>query len=786
MPPIKKRPVTYGKLPLNRLEPYIPDSASSTSLSSSSVQLTRPSLLPNNPSSPSPSQSEGERSDMQRKRRKFTGDGTQPDHPHLQINPDAPVGGIAEELVLRDNKHLLSKISRQECDRDNSDVSRSPRSDATLDRPVHRAPSSYWRSARRQKPTSHSREIDDRRVEDSLDTPRKSDSTSIRKRLVDSLGTTDKRSRHPTSEFDDSTFESTHIFHDSPVEEADSDSANRRSTRESSRPGLYNIRHRQGNSTTPVPSMLRSSRVTYSRQRSFLNDTFSLTDSDAHAMGGSSEFETKEPHHIIDSRIADDDDDDNGDEANNSKPVRSIHELRQAGDNARFREIIDSIFEDIEDIYNSTSGRCCSLAELCGKLVDTQFTRRFCEQGFDERLVNCTPNSLDKASASLALITYKLIITGGQASRIFIESSWTRILDLAYSLLNTEADLFALTRDPSMGLSKTAQVSIRSIRSQLLSVMDAPSTCLSPRLLALECTRSSLIVLRENGHTASPIPPSLLGRLVDLLAVKVPEDLNQPLPKDQSHLLELVFSILENYIVISGPLDSDHCRCFRRLSQLRGIFTTDLHDQSRSILMPYIRVILNLTNKEPKLCDSFANPELVSALVRIVTGVPCETSKGRHTTESSALNATILALGTLINLVEKTEQSRAIFIQPDDSMPPFLQQLLEQFSGSVGSMDQAHSVPEVHANVVAGYLSILLLTICLDQEARFLVQKSLDGNGLAMVLSTAEKFLQYHREVEQDTRLFDTWEEEESRLTARLEHIIGRIRRPEGFANELL
>jgi hypothetical protein len=89
----------------------------------------------------------------------------------------------------------------------------------------------------------------------------------------------------------------------------------------------------------------------------------------------------------------------------------------------------------------------------------------------------------------------------------------------------------------------------------------------------------------------------------------------------------------------------------------------------------------------------------------------------------------------------------------------------------------------VHENVVAGYLSILLLTVCLDEQALLQVKDSLKGNGLALVLSTAEKFLQYHKEVEKDNRTLEAWEQEDSRLTARLEHIINQVRWLEGTAD---
>jgi DNA polymerase III alpha subunit (gram-positive type) len=103
-------------------------------------------------------------------------------------------------------------------------------------------------------------------------------------------------------------------------------------------------------------------------------------------------------------------------------------------------------------------------------------------------------------------------------------------------------------------------------------------------------------------------------------------------------------------------------------------------------------VILNLTNREPTLCVSFASRELVSGLAKIVAEKFCNVSNRALVREGDALNEVILALGTLINLSEKTEQSRAIIVHADGSAVPIFHQLLEQFSSSVNAMDQVRDI----------------------------------------------------------------------------------------------
>lgn len=618
---------------------------------------------------------------MPRKRRKSL-------HEEAYIDPTlrpmnshaaAPVGASLGNAGLRNNINSLPNSPHLDNASGGGDSSRSLSPGTTFEAKSINLPAySYWRSARRQKPASQPRD-DRKNSSGSLSTSQKLDSVSPRKRLIDSLGTADNRGSEAFMPM--SHYMPKPLY---PSDEANSTSARRRLARKASESRTCDSGHLRRSPPPPTPSsMLRSSGVTYSRQRSFLNDSLSLTDFENHDVMNSHEFEPKTKSlNISSSRISPEEDD-----AHDSKPVRSIHELRRAGDNARFREVIDSIFEDIEDRYNSKSGRCCALAELCGKLLDSQFVHRFSEQGFDERLVNCTLNDLDLVSASLALSAHRLIIVGGHTSRVFSDSLWARILELPTALLDTEDDILILARGPSIGLSKTAQASIRDVRSHLLPAIGSPSPCLSPQLLALECIKSSLVVLRERGHTIRPFPTLLLGKLIDLVAENAIKDLNSSAPKGQLQFLDRVFLILENYSVISGPFDYNHCRCFRRLVHFHQVLILD-HCDRRQVSISYIRVILNITNKEPTLCDSFATPDIVCGLANIVTTEFRDISRELCDQDNGTLNEVILALGALINLAEKTKQSRAILISSNNRAVSFFHQLLEQFSGRVRTMDQ--------------------------------------------------------------------------------------------------
>lgn len=89
-------------------------------------------------------------------------------------------------------------------------------------------------------------------------------------------------------------------------------------------------------------------------------------------------------------------------------------------------------------------------------------------------------------------------------------------------------------------------------------------------------------------------------------------------------------------------------------------------------------------------------------------------------------------------------------------------------------MHQARSVHDTHYNVIVGYLSVLLTTLCLNTDAYSQVSHSLSDEGFRQVLSIAEEFQQYHQRVEQD--LHESGRGTKSSFTAELQDIIREVR----------
>ncbi|PWY85650.1 hypothetical protein BO94DRAFT_575671 [Aspergillus sclerotioniger CBS 115572] len=527
-------------------------------------------------------------------------------------------------------------------------------------------------------------------------------------------------------------------------------------------------------SATPMLSRLRGSRVTYARQRSFLGDQLKM----AAAEHGDASVPSPDPSEARQALITDrnaprtsNTDDDEID----SRPVRSIHELRQAGDNARFRESVESIFEDIEDSNNSLSGKCSSFTQLCAKLLEPAFVHRFSEYGFSERLVKCTTDNHDVLTTFLILCAYRLTCLNGASSHTCLRYFWTRVLQISHRLLSMNDDILTLAARRSIGLSKAVQGSLKKLLPQISSLIfeQDPPLRLSPCLVTLSCIQFCLTTFLEKGDEIGPLPATIINQIVKLLILQheYPSSL---LVSESFQSMELSFLILETHSMLPGTLRYDYHSSFQLLFEHHHKFLQSGQcDRDRQISIFYTRVVLNLTNNEALLCGKFATPDMVSDFVKLATASLPDAPNNRNGEDNNSFNAAILALGVLINLSEQSEVSRAAFLRPVS----LLQLLIQYFSAGLVFVDQARSVSEVHYNVVIGYLSILLVILCLDGDAFTLIRESNCGEGLGLVLSTAEEFLQFHEKVERDSKLFETWREGGSRSTTHLKDILSQIRR---------
>ncbi|KAJ5641578.1 hypothetical protein N7490_005578 [Penicillium lividum] len=595
--------------------------------------------------------------------------------------------------------------------------------------------------------------------------------TPGRRRLIDSLGTRGRSVEGSSSDIPADSQLSSFLAPPTPTRQ--SDLAPSRTPVESQCDS-----HGQDNTAAPSPH-LRGSKVTYARQRSFLDDLLlengpSGVDLVASVDHNDSLNSNNGPR----ARLFTIEEPDNDDGT-----VRSIHELRQAGGNARYRGAIESIFEDIEDTHISPSGRCNALVQLCSKLLDSKLARQFLECSFDKRLVDLFTMDFDLTSSSLALCAYSLCAIGRPLPYTLATTAWSKLLDVSLPMLDVQDDLFTMTRAPHQKISKGTQLSIQQIIPQLQSTLlpDNHMTKLSPCFLALQCLGTTIAAVQEKGENPSGLSVPFLQRLLDLMLSTNSHHgkFLTTVGSQASQNLILGLSILEAHTTSVGSLGDDHRRVLSSIASLYGLLSqrddSSMNSTNQTIQSLYIRVILNVTNSHPGLCDDFATSDMIGELAAIAIANFANLPKEPLVQDNNnSLDTVILALGALINLTEQSETSRIMFINTESTGPSLLDQLLELFLAHVDSTSEAHSVPAVHHNVAVGYLAVLLLVLCLNPNACVQVKKSLHTKGLSVIMSTVEEFLQYHRKIEQELQPLPV-QGDSSGFYVRLHDLMGRI-----------
>ncbi|EEP79202.1 predicted protein [Uncinocarpus reesii 1704] len=551
--------------------------------------------------------------------------------------------------------------------------------------------------------------------------------TPSRMRLIDALNTRDTEESDGSSDSD-------------AILRSDQFRCSRTNSRASSnepltgaRPADTYVNPRRRKLETSSELQQNSSRVTYARQRSFLTQN----DMDA-GMTGLNGMASKPESQgdpllfdlgtsLLPPKIVPNLHDDDDNEAGNGS-VRSIYELRRAGGNARYQAVIESIFEDLEDQSASTSRKRSGFVQLCSKLSDPDFARRFISNSLEKRLSLCTVRGSD--------IICKYLVSS--------------LRDLSVQL--RESKLW-----PELVPGK-----------------------ISPQNVALRSLELAVRKVREAGDRTARISNSILEQVVELV-------LQHSLEGAQGDLfvLEMTFSILESYTVGLPSLDGEQEKMLKRLSEI-GLLLSQLVERSdagsRQIQILQIRLILNITNNNPILCDDFATPDLIGALARLVLsnyGTVAEDLAGDK--KESLLDTVILALGTLINLTEWSGRSRGLFLQMTHGSTVLVDKLMELFAGGLKTASEADSVAQTHSNVAFGYLSVLLSTLCLADEVRAQVRGHLRGNNLGRLLVVVEEFLHYYRKVEEELKDPVLEEDAMSGFTTRLQGIVDRIREAEGM-----
>lgn len=364
--------------------------------------------------------------------------------------------------------------------------------------------------------------------------------------------------------------------------------------------------------------------------------------------------------------------------------MRTIHELRESGENARQINEIEALFDDIDgSSLIPVSLRRGKLLELATKIQEPAWCRLLLDQGLDRRLLILSALWNNDAVFNLLLASMLLHLIAAPFASPHLNDS--RIADLFATRLKDDQDLVNVAQSRRSNISKRVQCEIKDYvdavgRSNIWR-SGAP-TQQSGRMIGLQGLEYLVRKRREADCKNDVLQPKIIIQLVEMLPLPS-EAPTLPLSTDELLETRLAISILES-CTISGANHDDSqwvgatlAPILAILPRLAQVSLIDSEGTQRLAL----RLYLNLTNNNPRLCQEFAKVDVIRSILDIIESHSRILSNPEQQSNSpAALDTMILALGTLINLVEWSAAVRHIMISTETKDDCFVDTLVKLFT----------------------------------------------------------------------------------------------------------
>ncbi|KAJ9623618.1 hypothetical protein H2203_005880 [Taxawa tesnikishii (nom. ined.)] len=450
---------------------------------------------------------------------------------------------------------------------------------------------------------------------------------------------------------------------------------------------------------------------------------------------------------------ADDDSDDQ------THAVKSIHELRAAGNKQRFMDDIDMVMGDIKDHKPTSRGRRRgALIELATKLLDKAFVLRFVEHGYLEPLaIEISSDHSEPVADVVLCAAIALILTAEPAPSALKPVTNADVATFLGKRLENDGKLDRLVKERRNNMSKAAQSTflefVETVRTAPIWDSRTPEV-LTSRVLALKCMETLY------GQCFDPQVGTVARTLAGCAATAAV--MGQP-PPDRILEAEMALSILDSLSMVQTLNGPDSSFCADALDGL-GVGLSELlggETASAKMRTETLKFCLNATNNSARNCERFTGSEVVrSMLDRVIEGCGCFDRELDEQARATELDLLLLTLGLLINLAEHSIAVCNAAEACDGRLPA----LVRIFLQGREKAEEANSVEETQENVAYGYLAVLLANICQGEKG-----------DISVLVNVVREFVQYQRIT--DNQAFEGEEGRDVRthFTDRLAAVVKRV-----------
>jgi len=164
-----------------------------------------------------------------------------------------------------------------------------------------------------------------------------------------------------------------------------------------------------------------------------------------------------------------------------------------------------------------------------------------------------------------------------------------------------------------------------------------------------------------------------------------------------------------------------------------------------------LRLIVSLSNNEPKVCEAFTEGSLIATVFQVVDDhflTLAALAAKEQEFDHAQLESVILAVGCLLNLAECAEVAREKMLAVVPGEKSLIHRLVAIFNSHVDQTSEALTIEQTQILVAFGYTSALLCTLCLNQRCYDQISTSIKGEGLSLLFGAADTFLAHLQTVE--------------------------------------
>ncbi|CCJ30301.1 unnamed protein product [Pneumocystis jirovecii] len=221
---------------------------------------------------------------------------------------------------------------------------------------------------------------------------------------------------------------------------------------------------------------------------------------------------------------------------------------------------------------------------------------------------------------------------------------------------------------------------------------------------------------------------------------------------EQIYIIEIIINSIEHYSLV---MNSDiH---IKKISIIITLLISDLFNNSEKkyksrIFQSSLRLLINLTNNNPSICDEVAHSKFIQILIDTII------SRKDFSDPNQSSDNTLLTLGLLINIIEKGSKINHILKQYDTKNTLLGLVTVDQLINTFNEWkDYSYNTEN---NVATGYLAILLTHLSLknsNSEDNFLskyIRKKLPNNSYNIIIKFLQEFAQFNMKIEEAAGTF--------------------------------